>query len=131
MNTTAIAQHLNIASQAIIEVQEWAQVIWVRFVGGCRFVSKQVIKVLDTSKASENVRTRISAYFKFVQQGKQKRADYQVELLKSWLRPFEEQYPETVSVKDSPTPPIMVGGKMAQRQYDADCEVIESFLASI
>jgi hypothetical protein len=45
MNTTAIAQHLNIASQAIIEIQEWAQVIWVKFVGGCRFVSKKVIKM--------------------------------------------------------------------------------------
>jgi hypothetical protein len=45
MNTTAIAQHLNIASQAILEVQEWAQVYWVRFQGGCRFVSKKLIKM--------------------------------------------------------------------------------------
>jgi hypothetical protein len=37
-----IARHLNIAPTAIIEVQEWARVLLVRFIGGCRFVSKKV-----------------------------------------------------------------------------------------
>jgi hypothetical protein len=42
MNTQAIASHLNILDSAIIEIQEWASVLWVRFVGGVRFVSKTV-----------------------------------------------------------------------------------------
>jgi len=50
MKTTAIAQHLNIASQAIIEIQEWATVLWVRFVGGCKFVSKKVIKAMEKGR---------------------------------------------------------------------------------
>jgi hypothetical protein len=42
----AIAQHLNIAESLIAEVQEWANVLWVRFVSGRpRFVSKKVVKV--------------------------------------------------------------------------------------
>lgn len=38
----AIAQKLNILESAILEVREWAHVLLVRFVGGCRFVSKKV-----------------------------------------------------------------------------------------
>jgi len=45
MNATAIAQHLNIAADAIVKIEEWAQVLWVKFVGGCKFVSKKVIKM--------------------------------------------------------------------------------------
>ena len=45
ISTAAIAQHLNIAADAVITVEKWAQVLWVRFVGGCRFVSKKVIKM--------------------------------------------------------------------------------------
>lgn len=46
MNTTAIAQHLNVAEAAIVEVQEWARVLWVRVKGlGARFVSKKVTKM--------------------------------------------------------------------------------------
>ncbi len=38
---TAIAQHLNIASNLILEVQEWARVLWCRIQGmRPRFVSK-------------------------------------------------------------------------------------------
>ena len=45
MNTAAIARHLNIAESAILEVQEWARVLWVRVQGlGARFVSKKVTK---------------------------------------------------------------------------------------
>ena len=48
MNTTAIAQHLNVLESAITEVQEWARVLWVRVKGiGCRFVSKKVVKVVE------------------------------------------------------------------------------------
>jgi hypothetical protein len=42
MNSQAIATHLNILDSAIIEVQEWASVLWVKFVGGVRFVSKKI-----------------------------------------------------------------------------------------
>jgi hypothetical protein len=42
---TAIAQHLNVTPSAILEVQEWARVLWVRVKGlGARFVSKKVVK---------------------------------------------------------------------------------------
>ncbi|MBD0345972.1 MAG: hypothetical protein ICV63_14350 [Coleofasciculus sp. Co-bin14] len=44
MNTQAqIAQHLNLAQELIVEVQEWARVLWVRIEGmRPRFVSKKV-----------------------------------------------------------------------------------------
>ena len=42
MNNTAIAQKLNIVESTIVEIQEWASVLWVRFEGGCRFVSKMI-----------------------------------------------------------------------------------------
>lgn len=46
---TAIAQHLNVATEAIIEVQEWARVLWVRVKGlGARFVSKKVTEMVET-----------------------------------------------------------------------------------
>jgi hypothetical protein len=38
----AVANKLNILESAIIEIQEWAKVLWVRFQGGCRFVSKKI-----------------------------------------------------------------------------------------
>ncbi len=117
--TTAIAQHLNIASQAIIEVQEWASVIWVKFIGGCRFVSKKIMDTkLDTSKASEDVQNRIKWYFELLEKGKQKRADYQVEVLKKFLAPLKDrsQLAHMICV---------------QEQYKVDCQVINAFLASI
>lgn len=44
--TAAIANHLNVAASAIVEVQEWARVLWVRVKGlGARFVSKKVAAV--------------------------------------------------------------------------------------
>lgn len=44
--TAAIANHLNVAAEAITEVQEWARVLWVRIKGvGARFVSKKVVEV--------------------------------------------------------------------------------------
>ena len=40
----AIASHLNVAQELILEVCEWATVLWVRVKGiGCRFVSKKVV----------------------------------------------------------------------------------------
>lgn len=43
---TAVANHLNITESLIAEIQEWASVLWVRFVSGRpRFVSKKVLKV--------------------------------------------------------------------------------------
>lgn len=46
MNTTAVARHLNIAEAAIVKVEEWAHVLFVRFVSGRpRFVSKKAVKM--------------------------------------------------------------------------------------
>ena len=43
--TLAIANHLGIATSLIKEVEEWANVLFVRFVKGSpRFVSKKVVK---------------------------------------------------------------------------------------
>jgi hypothetical protein len=51
MNTQAIASHLNIIDSAIIEIQEWANVLWVKFIGGVRFVSKKIgAKVVELEK---------------------------------------------------------------------------------
>jgi hypothetical protein len=50
MNATAIAQHLNIAADAIVKIEEWAQVLWVKFVGGCKFVSKKVVKAMEKGR---------------------------------------------------------------------------------
>lgn len=47
----AIAQKLNILESAILEIQEWAHVLLVRFVGGCRFVSKKVVKMPEIDKS--------------------------------------------------------------------------------
>lgn len=45
---TAIAQHLNVTESAILEVQEWARVLWVRVKGlGARFVSKKVTEMTE------------------------------------------------------------------------------------
>ncbi len=41
----AIANHFHVASTAIIEIREWATVLWVRVQDiGCRFVSKAVME---------------------------------------------------------------------------------------
>lgn len=46
---SAIAQHLNVTESAILEVQEWARVLWVRVRGiGARFVSKKVVKTMSS-----------------------------------------------------------------------------------
>jgi hypothetical protein len=50
MNTQAIAQHLNLAEELIVEVQEWARVLWVRIKGmRPKFVSKRVAKSVKLS----------------------------------------------------------------------------------
>lgn len=56
MNTIAIANHLNVAADAIVEVQEWARVLWVRVRGlGARFVSKKVGQEMEATEATETV----------------------------------------------------------------------------
>jgi hypothetical protein len=56
MNTQAIATHLNIIDSAIIEVQEWANVLWVKFVGGVRFVSKKIgAAKVEKEKTEDNL----------------------------------------------------------------------------
>ena len=42
---SVVAKSLNIFESAIVEVQEWATVLWVRFKGGCRFISKKIVEV--------------------------------------------------------------------------------------
>lgn len=52
MNTQAIAQHLNLVEELIVEVQVWAKVLWVRIKGmRPRFVSKKVAKMDKTPDA--------------------------------------------------------------------------------
>lgn len=79
----AIAQHLSIAEKAIIEIQEWASVLWVRVKGiGARFVSKKVVNTMSETlpalKGSEkqvawaeNIRQQLvethSAYVEFAE----------------------------------------------------------------
>ena len=61
MNTTAIAQHLNVADEAIVEIQEWAKVLWVRVKGlGARFVSKKVGAVKEQKQLPESVVRRVA-----------------------------------------------------------------------
>jgi hypothetical protein len=56
MNTTAIANHLNVAEAAITEVQEWARVLWVRVKGlGARFVSKKVVEMDEGKTVAEKL----------------------------------------------------------------------------
>jgi hypothetical protein len=56
MNTAAIARHLNVAANAIVEVQEWARVLWVRVRGlGARFVSKKVAKIEVTEEERQSL----------------------------------------------------------------------------
>lgn len=46
MNTQAVASHLNLAEELILEVQEWAKVLWVRIKGmRPKFVSKKVVRM--------------------------------------------------------------------------------------
>lgn len=53
---SAIAQHLQVATAAILEIREWARVLWVRVQGlGCRFVSKKVTQESTMSYTIEYV----------------------------------------------------------------------------
>lgn len=63
MNTTAIAQHLNIAADAIVKVEEWATVLWVKFRGGCRFVSKKVLKMIEKGRYAVSAGIKQPALF--------------------------------------------------------------------
>lgn len=47
-----IANALKISVDKIIEVQEWASVLWVKYQGGCRFVSKKVVSFLEENPFS-------------------------------------------------------------------------------
>jgi hypothetical protein len=62
----AIATHLNVAEQAIVEIQEWATVLWVRVKGlGARFVSKRVAEMEKTDvEKLEEVGNRWAGYGK-------------------------------------------------------------------
>jgi hypothetical protein len=59
MNTAAIACYLNIELVKLVKVEEWASVLWVKFIGGCRFVSKKIgaIKMTETQMVRFNVTT--------------------------------------------------------------------------
>lgn len=59
MNTQAIAQHLNLSQELILEVQEWARVLWVRIKGmRPRFVSKKGVNQMTLDEASKLVSDR-------------------------------------------------------------------------
>jgi hypothetical protein len=68
MNSQAIATHLSIADSAIIEVQEWASVLWVRFTGGVRFVSKKITErraMITQKELASAVADRLSNKYGF------------------------------------------------------------------
>lgn len=55
-----VAQHLNVAESAILEIQEWARVLWVRVRGiGARFVSKKVVKVDKIQEKRQQMATKL------------------------------------------------------------------------
>jgi hypothetical protein len=57
--TAAIANHLNIAESIISSVEEWAHVLFVRFVGRRpRFVSKKVVKPMTLEEVFVDVATQ-------------------------------------------------------------------------
>jgi hypothetical protein len=60
MNSQVIATHLNILDSAIIEVQEWASVLWVKFAGGVRFVSKKIGATEMTEERAWDLRSAIA-----------------------------------------------------------------------
>lgn len=63
--TAAIAQHLNIAEAIIAEVQEWASVLFVRFIGRRpRFVSKKVVVMITRSEAAKAIAAAIQKFEK-------------------------------------------------------------------
>ena len=121
MNATAIANHLNIASEAIIKIEEWANVLWVKFVGGCRFVSKKVIKMqnVDTAKASPNVQAKIKAAEKWRQKGKASLFDSVLKTLQSWSQQTLEEYSQLSHIKS------------VQDQYKIDQQIIKNYLQSV
>lgn len=58
--TAAIAQHLNVAETIIASVEEWAHVLFVRFVGRRpRFVSKKV--AMNTEMTKEDLIEKMEA----------------------------------------------------------------------
>lgn len=57
---TAVANHLNIAETMISEIQEWASVLWVRFVSGRpRFVSKKAVKTMNISEQVNQINSEL------------------------------------------------------------------------
>lgn len=65
-NLKAVANHLKVIKESILEIQEWANVLWVRIQGlGCRFVSKKVVKMektkISTIKAAEKIAALLKA----------------------------------------------------------------------
>lgn len=68
--TQAVAKHLNILESTIVEVQEWANVLWVRFTKRRpRFVSKKIkqqiktkIRVFKKSVTYKSIVNNISFY---------------------------------------------------------------------
>jgi hypothetical protein len=63
MNAQAIASHLNILDSAIIEIQEWASVLWVKFTGGVRFVSKTVGAAMSNTPKMDALKAEAIARF--------------------------------------------------------------------
>jgi hypothetical protein len=65
--TAAIANHLNIAEAIIVSVEEWAHVLFVRFIG-CRprFVSKKVkaVEMITRSDAAKEIAKAVEGFEK-------------------------------------------------------------------
>ena len=66
---TAIAQHLNVAESLIAKIEEWAHVLFVRFIGRRpRFVSKRVINVMQGSEKQVSWANDLAVEFSECQQ---------------------------------------------------------------
>lgn len=65
MNTQSIAQHLNLTEELILEIQEWARVLWVRIKGmRPRFVSKKVVAMITKEEAEAMIGMPIKGWDK-------------------------------------------------------------------
>ena len=92
LNQSKIARHLNVIDSAIIEVQEWATVLWVRFKGGCKFVSKKIMNsnnsngfsAIPGKLVSEDLTSAVKKALYWKEKGKSALYDKQIANLIKW-----------------------------------------------
>ena len=131
MNTQAIAQHLNLAEELILEVQEWKRVLWVRIKGvRPKFVSKKVVKqmlTLTLDEAAKIVTDNEAIERNYLNQGVLKQAIAMAKELKAagfGSRDGMCVFPNTASITDK------YEDSMKNRQFVC-CEEIAAYLLSL